>query len=340
MLFEAWGDLVTQEHLLALFELLQIQFVRLIAGNAYPTALALKPCLPPKFFNALHLDLRPSTMCGSVEHKLYGVRILVFGLEPVAAHLKELAAWWHADPRGMGAVIEQVVNWGAALARGEQPADRAPVRLFVMGIDEWRDFDQWPPAGYSPQRWYLRSGGLLDRAANPASLPSTFIYGPNDPTPSLGGPKLDANGLGPKDNRPLEKRSDVLTFTSAALTSDLEVIGEVSAQVWLRTDRPSCDLFVRLCDVDERGRSMNICDDLVTVQSDGLTKVTVQLSPTTHVFRRGHRLRVQVSGGAFPRFARNLGGGEPVATAKMAYLNQIEIMHDDMSPSAIILPMR
>ncbi|MFI6164739.1 CocE/NonD family hydrolase [Micromonospora haikouensis] len=248
--------------------------------------------------------------------------------------------WWHADPVGMGAAIEQVVDWGAALARGEQPADRAPVRLFVMGVGQWRDFDQWPPAGYPRQRWHLRSGGALERGVNPASPPSTFTYDPNDPTPSVGGPKLDGNGPGPKDNRSLEKRADVLTFTSPVLESDLEVVGQVTAQVWLRADRPSNDLFVRLCDVDERGKSINVCDDLVTVRPDGTTEVTVELSPTAYVFRRGHRLRVQVSAGAFPRFARNLGGDEPVATATTAHVTHLEILHDGVHPSAILLPAK
>lgn len=128
---------------------------------------------------------------------------------------------------------------------------------------------------------------------NPASPPSTFTYDPDDPTPALGGPKLDGNRPGPRDNRPLEKRADVLTFTSSALESDLEVIGEVTAQVWLRADRPGYDLFVRLCDVDERGRSINVCDDLVTVRPEGITEVAVRLSPTAYVFRRGHRPRVE-----------------------------------------------
>jgi uncharacterized protein len=130
----------------------------------------------------------------------------------------------------------------------------------------------------------------------------------------------------------------VLTFTSPVLKSDLEVIGEVTARIWLRADRPSCDLFVRLCDVDGRGKSINICDDLVTVRPEGTTEITVRLSPTAYVFRRGHRLRIQVSAGAFPRFARNLGGDEPVATATKAHVAHIEILHDGAHPSAVLRP--
>ena len=248
--------------------------------------------------------------------------------------------WWHAHPSGMGAAIADVVGWGAALARGEQPAGRAPVRLFVMGSEEWREFDQWPPAGYAPQRWHLDIDGTLGMSPRDNAAPSSFTYDPMDPTPSLGGAKLDGFGPGPKDNRPLEKRADVLTFTSRPLHADLEVIGEVSAEVWLDSDRSSCGLFVRLCDVDERGKSVNICDDLVNVQPDGITQVNVQLTPTAHVFRRGHRVRVQVSGGAFPRFARNLGSDDPVASATSPHVIHTEIFHDTAHPSAILLPVR
>jgi uncharacterized protein len=108
--------------------------------------------------------------------------------------------------------------------------------------------------------------------------------------------------------------------------------------VWLRADRPSCDLFVRLCDVDERGKSVNVCDDLVTVRPEGTTEVAVRLSPTAYAFRRGHRLRIQVSAGAFPRFARNLGGDEPAATATKAHVTHLEILHDGAHPSAVLLP--
>ncbi|WP_308042700.1 CocE/NonD family hydrolase C-terminal non-catalytic domain-containing protein [Micromonospora sp. PLK6-60] len=125
----------------------------------------------------------------------------------------------------------------------------------------------------------LPGTGALERGVSPASPPSTFTYDPNDPTPSVGGPKLDGNGPGPRDNRSLEKRAGVLTFTSPVLESDLEVVGQVTAQVWLRADRPSNDLFVRLCDVDERGKSINVCDDLVTVRPDGTTIECGSLGP-------------------------------------------------------------
>ncbi|GGL02325.1 X-Pro dipeptidyl-peptidase [Sphaerisporangium melleum] len=248
--------------------------------------------------------------------------------------------WWHADPRGMGASIAQVVEWGSAVATGQEPPPRAPVRLYVMGADEWRDFASWPPTGYEPRQLHLRADGTLAGTAGSAAPPSTFIYDPNDPTPSLGGAKLNPTGAGSVDNRKLEERPDVLTFTGAPLTDDLEVIGQVTAEVWVGANRPSTDVFVRLCDVDPRGTSLNVCDDLVHVDTDGATRATVHLSPTAYRFKKGHRLRVQVSAGAFPRFARNLGGGEPAEHATTAHTTTFELFHDEAHPSAVTIPAR
>lgn len=134
-------------------------------------------------------------------------------------------------------------------------------------------------------------------------------------------------------------KRDPTSSPSPVLDADLEVIGDVRAETWVRTDRPDGDVFVRLCDVDDKGRSVNLCDELVHFTADGITKVTLQLSPTAHVFKAGHRIRVQVSGGAFPRFARNLGGGEPPATATTPHKARVEIFHDTEHTSAVFLPV-
>jgi len=92
--------------------------------------------------------------------------------------------------------------------------------------------------------------------------------------------------------------------------------------------------------VDQNGKSTNLCDELVHFTADGITKVTLRLSPTAHVFKAGHRIRVQVTGGAFPRFARNLGGGEPLATATTPHEAHVEVFHDTKHPSAVLLPTK
>jgi len=140
----------------------------------------------------------------------------------------------------------------------------------------------------------------------------------------------------------------VLVYSSAALESEVEVIGDVSAEIHLTSDLDHFDVFVRLCDVDERGRSFNVCDGLERVSplrdwprtDDGTWTIRVPLWATAHRFRTGHRIRVQVTSGAHPRFIRNLGTDEPLATAtKMRVANQA-IFHDSRHPSGIALPVK
>jgi hypothetical protein len=242
-----------------------------------------------------------------------------------------------------GTALRESIEFGLAHARGEPPPPRAPVRLYVMGEEAWRDFAAWPPPGYSPQRFHLQSGGGLGRTLpGPAEVPlSRYRYDPADPTPAVGGVRMTRPGSGRVDNTKLEARPDVLTFTTAPLDADTEVIGEVSAEIWFRSSLPHADVFVRLCDVDPGGRSRNVCDGLTSLSgADTVTQAGVRLWPTAHRFQRGHRIRVQVSSGAFPRFARNPGTGEPPATATRLQAADQEVHHDPAHPSAIILPAR
>ncbi|MEV1121197.1 CocE/NonD family hydrolase [Actinosynnema sp. NPDC049800] len=236
--------------------------------------------------------------------------------------------------------IREALGFGLALARGEEPPERAPVRLYVTGEEAWRDFDSWPPHGYEPRRFHLRPGGGLGEQPPVESTPDRYRYDPADPTPAVGGVRLVSDS-GPVDNTALEARPDVLTYTTEPLAEDVEVIGDVTAEVWFRSSLPHADVFVRLCDVDPRGRSVNVCDGLVTLSgADATTRAEVTLWPTAHRFRRGHRVRVQVSSGAFPRYARNTGTGEPHATATRLLVAEQSVHHDPDHPSAIVLPVR
>ena len=152
--------------------------------------------------------------------------------------------------------------------------------------------------------------------------------------------------MGPQDNRKLEARADVLVYTSAELSHDLEVIDPVKAEVYVRSSLEHTDFFVRLCVVKGSGRSINLCDGMVRLtpgsvspEPDGSLRLSIELWPTAYHFRKGERLRVQVSSGAHPRFARNLGSGEPLATGtKLCVASQI-VYHDPEHPSVILLPV-
>ncbi|MGC5017983.1 CocE/NonD family hydrolase [Micromonospora sp. DT47] len=254
--------------------------------------------------------------------------------------------WTHGSSGLFVAALRDGLDWLDAHLAGRPTSRTAPVRVHVGGDGGgWRDLPDWPPPA-TPTAWYLHPGGELATAAPVPSPPDGIWYDPADPTPSLGGPLLVAQRAGPVDNRPVEARADVLTYTSAPLRAPVEVIGPVSAEVHVRSELSYLDVFVRLCDVDHRGRSWNVCDGLVRVapgrfptDAAGVVRVPVVLWPTAHRFAAGHRLRVQLSGGAHPRYARNPGTGEPLGTAVTLRAGRREILHDPGYPSAVRLPV-
>jgi hypothetical protein len=206
---------------------------------------------------------------------------------------------------------------------------------------EWREISDWPPAGTGQQRWYLGAGGTLGPAEPAADIdvtPARFRYDPADPTPSAGGATLALNA-GTRDNRQVEQRPDVLVFSSEPLNEPVEVIGYVTAELSVTRDNPYADLFVRLCDVDPRGRSRNICDGIVRLtDADPLAgTVRVSLIAAAHRFGRGHRIRLQVAGGAYPRFARNPGNGQVDAAPADLVPTGYAIGLSAGAPSALLL---
>lgn len=251
--------------------------------------------------------------------------------------------WTHTSARAGRASIRDGLEWFDAHLRGQplsEPPSSAgrPVRLFVMGSKRWVALDDWPPR-HTVQRWHLQSGLGLSPSPPPAAAPDRYRYDPAHPAPGLGGPSLDPVRSGKRNQRRRESRADVLVYTGDPLVGDLTVAGPVNAEVWVRCNRPSFDVFVRLCDVAPSGKSRNVCDGIIRVTAEGLTRVTVALWPTAHTFRSGHRVRVQISSAAHPLYARNPGGGEPLGTAVTLHPGEQEIFHDPAHPSGIDLPV-
>ncbi|ADB48620.1 CocE/NonD family hydrolase [Conexibacter woesei] len=273
--------------------------------------------------------------------------------------------WAHTSPGLLAASTREGIAWlRAHLAGDRRLLDEAPVRVWVGGENAWRALPDWPPPGVRPWRLHLRGGGRLAEAPPPDptavavqpggaadaaasdTAPDRFRYDPNDPTPALGGPVLLAREP-VTDNRPLEARADVLTFTTAPLEHDVEALGPVEADLHVRTSSPYADVFVRVCDVEPDGRSLNVCDALIRLTADappaaadGSRRVSFQLWPTAHRFGAGHRVRVLVAGGAHPRYARNAGTGEPPQTATRLVAVDHELLHDAAHPSAVVLSVR
>ncbi|MGI5499332.1 CocE/NonD family hydrolase [Lentzea sp. CA-135723] len=204
-----------------------------------------------------------------------------------------IGPWTHLDTavRASRVVDAEALTWLDQHVAGKAATRDARVRVYVTGAEEWRAMQSWQPHTGALR---LRPDATGVLGAEPGSGVVEFSYDPADPTPSVGGRHMSAKA-GRQDNRELERRPDVVTFTTAPLDEDVEVVG--APVIELQLDR---DVFVRLCDVDSRGRSWNVTETFGRPGSGRLT-----LGSCAHRFRAGHRIRLQISGGAYPRYARN-----------------------------------
>jgi uncharacterized protein len=222
-------------------------------------------------------------------------------------------------------------------------ADGTPtsgVHVFVTGSRRWTNLPRWPPPARDTA-WYLHPAGRLSTHPAAAGRPSRFRYDPADPTPSIAGTAVGLSA-GPADNRRLEARPDVLTFSSDPQAADLEVIGPVRVRLYVQASVAHIDMYARLCDVTPRGRSINICDGIVRLTDAARETphpVEFDLWPVAHTFLRGHRIRLQISGGAHPRYGRNHGTAEPFATSTRLQVSDRTLLHDKQHPSAVWLPV-
>lgn len=257
-----------------------------------------------------------------------------------------IGPWPHISAGVLQAGLQHGLTWMDARLKGERAGLRVrPVAVYVMGAEEWRYMDDFPPPA-DETAFYLGAEGRLMRgrpAANEA--PDTFTYDPGHPTPAIGGVTFNTSA-GRVDNRELEKRPDVLVYTSDLLPEALEIMGYVRADLYVASSLTHTDFFCRLCDVGPDGVSKNVCDGLFRVtpetlqpESSGVWRVPLDLWATAYRFNRGHRLRVLVASGAHPRWARNLGTGEPFAEAITLKTAQQTVYHDAQRPSAVMLPV-
>lgn len=261
--------------------------------------------------------------------------------------------WTHISPDLASAAEREGIAWlRAHLLGDDRLVSPAAVRIMVTGERSgggWRELEAWPPPGTTERRLYLHTGRRLgDEPPGPQaeSVTDGYRYDPADPTPALGGPILLARHP-VIDQAPLESRPDVLTYTGPPLPATVEAIGHVAVELWLRGSQPYFDVFARVCDVDADGVSRNVCDALSSVAPDrherlpdGSWRVRFELWPMAHRFAAGHRIRLLVASGAYPRYARNPGTGEDpaAATADRMQPVDIEVLHDADHPSALVLP--
>ena len=237
--------------------------------------------------------------------------------------------------------------------------EEPPVRIFVMGVNRWRDENEWPLARTRYTPYYLHGGGRANTAAGDGTLgpeppgdepADRFVYDPDDPVPTRGGNTLIL-AMGVMDQRPVETRPDVLVYTSAVVTDALEVTGPVVVTLYAASDAPDTDFTAKLVDVRPDGYAQNLADGIVRARYRSsrqtptslipgeVSRFTIDLWATSHVFRPGHRLRVEISSSNFPRFDRNLNTGADQATGTRWQPAHQTVFHDARYPSHILLPI-
>ena len=257
-----------------------------------------------------------------------------------------ITPWSHTDEAMQQITLQLGLAWLNGHLQGKEQSLRPhPVRLYLMGANRWLDLADWPLPHRAVPFYLQPEGQLAEIAAAPAALPSTYIYDPADPTPNLGGPML--TGLsGALDQRPLEQRADVLTFTTAPLRQSVTLIGPVQLTLYVRSDCAHTDFVGRLCVVKADGRSLNLCDGIYRLRpgrvegdEEGVFCLEISLNATAYQFQPGEAIRLQVCSGGHPRWGRNLGTGEPIAAATRWQVATQTIYHDASHPSALLLPI-
>ena len=256
-----------------------------------------------------------------------------------------------------------MLRWYDWLLKGEANGveKEKPVRIFVMGKNEWRDEDDWPLARAKSTRYYLHSAGAANGLGGNGTLNTIvaaeekadqYIYDPSDAVPTIGGPlccQALPTGIGPQDQRPAEERKDVLVYTTAAFAKDTEVSGPVSLDLYASSSAVDTDFAGKLVDVWPDGFAQNLTEGILRLRyrnsqekpelaNPGETyHITVDLWATSNVFLAGHKLRLEVSSSNFPRFDRNLNTGEEQARATRMNKATNVIYHDRAHPSALIV---
>jgi hypothetical protein len=247
------------------------------------------------------------------------------------------------------------------MGKDAPPMAGPPVKIFVMGSNRWREEREWPPAAARARSFYLGSGGRANTLAGDGALvesparrnaPDQFSFDPRDPAPTLGGavccnPRVFP--WGPFDQRPVERRKDVLVYTTKPLKEALEVVGPVKVTLYASTSARDTDFTAKLVDVLPNGYARNLTDGILRLRyrnslekpepsSPGaIYRIAIDAGVTGNVFLKGHRIRVEVSSSNFPRFDRNPNTGGKIADETRLLKATQTVYHDRSHPSQLAL---
>jgi len=279
-----------------------------------------------------------------------------------------LGPWAHAETSpegkigdvtfGKNAVLDTdgtILRWYDYALKGvrNEYATGAPVRIFIMGENAWRDEREFPLARTKYTNYYLRKGALAAEAPG-AEEPTQYEYDPANPVPTIGGRLCCGNNQfppGPADQRPNEGRPDVLVFSTPPLTKDVEATGWIKATLYASSSATDTDFTALLADVEPSGYARFLTDGIVRaryrnstqrpepIEPGKIYEYSIDLWATSNLFKAGHRIRLYVSSSNFPRFNRNLNTGEPIAGSTRMVKASQRIYHDAQHPSALVLPV-
>jgi putative CocE/NonD family hydrolase len=261
-----------------------------------------------------------------------------------------------------GDLTDSHLRWFDATLKDEEGAleGTPPVKLFVMGENRWRGHEEWPPPGSHEEEWFLISGGSLRREPGRAGDdPARYDYDPDDPVPTVGGSILmaDIHRPGPRDQRGIEGRPDVLLYTSQVLESPYTVLGSVYVTLFAASSAPDTDFVARLVDIYPDGLAICVTDGILrasareSYQAPGVVRpvapspiepgevyeYVIDLWATGITFLQGHRIRVEVTSSSHPRWERNLNTGEGAFGSSRTEVAHQTVFQDAGRPSRITL---
>jgi hypothetical protein len=261
----------------------------------------------------------------------------------------------------MGQMLRFYDQW----LKGEDSGimDEKPVRVFVMGENVWRYEDDWPLARAQETRYYLHSRGKANSLNGDGALstetpsdepPDVFVYNPLDPVPTRGGglccdPAFMMSGA--YDQRSVEARPDVLVYSTPPLAEDTEVTGPISVTLYASSSARDTDFTAKLVDVSPCGYARNLTDGIIRaryrkprakaslIRPGQVYEYTIDLWATSNLFKKGHRIRLEVSSSNFPRFDRNTNTGEPIGSDSGFVAALQTVHHTSEHPSCVTLPV-
>jgi uncharacterized protein len=271
-----------------------------------------------------------------------------------------------------GSEPETVINWYDYLFKGAKNefSSGKPVKIFVMGANQWRDEEDWPLPRAKSTKYFLHSSGKANSLRGKGTLSATapakefsdeYVYDPAHPVPTIGGAlccEPQRWPTGPRDQRPAEARDDVLVYSTPPLAEDMEITGPISLELYAKSSAVETDFTAKLVDVWPDGFAQNLAEGIIRARyrdsRETMTlmnprqvyKFTIDLWATSNVFKKEHMLRLEVSSSNFPRFDRNLNNGalRYIKTGDGPSGGQFatatnSVLHDAEHPSALILPV-